>query len=67
MSKKPKGWCRENGVAHAWVTGPTFPMSPPTHTRVCSNCGQMQRLIPQYWEDYPSADEPEKRGDYVHG
>ena len=65
MSKKPKGWCKENGVEHAWQDGPVLTVNPPIYTRVCINCGQQQRMAPRRWEDYPP--DEKKGGGYVHG
>ena len=48
---KPAGWCEENGVEHAWVSGPTLTCDPPILTRSCANCGKYQRLEPSQWRD----------------
>lgn len=48
---KPKGWCEEQGVAHAWMDGPMLTSNPPIATRQCANCGKRQHLRPGEWED----------------
>jgi hypothetical protein len=48
---KPKGWCKEQGIAHSWESGPTLMSNPPISTRECVNCGQVQWKSPGDWTD----------------
>ena len=50
-AKKHIGWCEQQGIEHAWESGPTLAMNPPIQTRRCKNCGKEQRLYPQQWQD----------------
>ena len=50
---KPKGWCEDRGLVHAWEAGPTLTVPPPIPTRECLNCGQRQYFRPGQWEDAP--------------
>lgn len=53
LGLKPKGWCEEQGVAHAWESGPTLTVQPPVSTRICKNCGKHQHQRPPEWLDAP--------------
>lgn len=46
--RKHKGWCDENGVAHAWKSPDSDPYTHDPNVfrydiRVCENCGEKQR------------------------
>jgi hypothetical protein len=51
--RKPAGWCDENGVEHAWGSGPLLLSYPAHQTRKCMNCGKTQAFQPGEWYDYP--------------
>ena len=42
-SRKPPGWCKANGVEHAWeVQNYVLTSYPPQSVRKCLNCGLTQ-------------------------
>lgn len=43
---KPKGWCDEQGISHAWEVQPyTLTTNPPQSVRTCVNCGETQTRV----------------------